>query len=139
MLMASQLQTFNYDGNSAYGGVSTVWKVSIILTTLLLLTACARPSHNQTKLHEIRMEARMLIANSPRKGPSIIPRGKWPRAIASLHPERGAVLTDGVDILVRPYFDGGWGYFFPSNERDIPEPVGRFARIDQGVYWYQPY
>ncbi|WP_171905760.1 hypothetical protein [Sphingobium phenoxybenzoativorans] len=81
----------------------------------------------------------MLIAHSPRKAPSIIPKGKWPRVIASLHPERVTVLTDGVDILIRPYFDGGWGYFVPSNERDIPEPVGRFARIDRGVYWYQPY
>lgn len=104
-----------------------------------LLASCARPSHDETTLKAIEIEAQTLIRNSPVKAFTPISKSKWPRVIASLNPESVTVSTEGVDILVRPYFDGGWGYFIPLNEQALPEPKGRFANIGQGVYWYHPY
>ncbi|WP_242122856.1 hypothetical protein [Sphingobium sp. Sx8-8] len=104
-----------------------------------LLMACARPIHDQSTLHEVRIEAQTLIKNAATKAQITVPKSKWPQTIASLNPKSITVLADGVDILIIPSFDGGSGYFIPLKEREIPEPKGRFATVSQGVYWYHPY
>lgn len=117
-----------------------MWKISwLALATVALLTACARPIYDQSTLKVIQTEAQTLIKNTPMRASTTVPKSKWPQVIASLDPESVTVLTDGVDILIRRDFDGGWGYFVPINKQEIPEPKGRFAAVGQGVYWYHPY
>ncbi|HEX8533004.1 MAG TPA: hypothetical protein VF662_02460 [Allosphingosinicella sp.] len=70
---------------------------------------------------------------------STIPKSRWPRAIAALRPETMTIYEDGVNILMKPEFDGGWGYFIPRGQRESPEPAGRYSSVGQGVYWYHPY
>lgn len=41
--------------------------------------------------------------------------------------------------MTKAYFDGGWGYFVPRKERELPEPVERFEEVGHGVYWWHPY
>jgi hypothetical protein len=76
---------------------------------------------------------------SPIKTSVLVPKSRWPRVIASLRPEFVSIYPDGVDIMTKPYFDGGWGYFVARNERKPPEPAGRFSALGVGVYWYHPY
>ena len=117
-----------------------MWKISwLALATLALLTACVRPIDDQSTLKEIQTEAQILIKNTPIKAAAAVPKSKWPKVITSLNPESVTVLKDGVDILIKPNFDGGWGYFIPVDLQEIPEPKGRFATVGQGVYWYHPY
>jgi len=117
-----------------------MWKIRwLALATLALFLGCTRPIDDPSTLEAIQTEAQMLINNMPMKASESLPRSKWPQVIASLNPESVTVHTDGVDVLIKPNFDGGWGYFIPINEEKILEPKGRFTTIGQGVYWYHPY
>jgi hypothetical protein len=49
------------------------------------------------------------------------------------------VDSNGVDIMTKPYFDGGYGYFVPRIEGKLPYPEARYSALGQGVYWYRPY
>ena len=67
-----------------------------------------------------------------------IPRAQWPPAIASLKPAFVTVQEWGVDIDVKPYFDGGWGYQIPRNKRDLPKPAGCYSEPGPDVFWHGP-
>lgn len=110
----------------------------LALMMLMLATGCSGPTRHQSTLEAIHAEAKTLIG-APTKSPVVLLRGRWPEAIASLKPETVTVSADGVDILMKPSFDGGSGYFIPSKDRKLPEPTGRFEPIGKGVYWYHPY
>ncbi len=69
----------------------------------------------------------------------VVPKSQWPNVIRSLEPENVTIYSEGIEILMKPDFDGGWGYFVPRNSRQSPEPAGRFSEVSQGVYWYHPY
>jgi hypothetical protein len=105
---------------------------------LLLATGCSGPTRDQSKLRAIHAEARTLTTATT-TSPVALPKSQWPHAIASLNPENVTISPDGVDILIKPDFDGGSGYFIPSNDRELPEPKGRFEPVGKGVYWYHPY
>jgi hypothetical protein len=75
----------------------------------------------------------------PTKAYATLPKGQWPHAIAALGPELVTVYEDGVEILIKPGFDGGWGYLVPRSQREPPEPAARYSYLGQGVYWYHPY
>lgn len=93
---------------------------------------------DQTELRAIKGEAELLMSEGPAKGWTV-PKSQWPPAIARLRPQAVTVEADGVDILTRPFFDGGWGYLIPRHGRAAPEPAGRFSAAGQGVYRYHPY
>ena len=116
--------------------MQNVGKVALMM--LLLVTGCSGPTHDQSTFQAIHAEARTLIRTTT-AFPVTLPKGKWPQAIASLTPANVTIYADGVDILIKPHFDGGWGYFIPSNERGLLEPKGRFEPVGKGVYWYHPY
>src|SRR5262249_25392078 len=94
-----------------------------------LLAGCTRPTHDQQVLKAIKAEAQTLMA-APPPGPfESLPKYRWPRAIASLEPEFVNVRDDGVDIVTKPYFDGGYGYYIAKYEDEAPEPAGRYERL----------
>ena len=110
-----------------------------VLAALTLLTSCTRPTRDQSVLKAIKAESRMLMATRPTTTYAAVPKRQWPPAIASLRPQSVTIFPNGVDIMTKPYFDGGWGYFVPPGKRGPPEPKGRFSAVGQGVYWYHPY
>ncbi|MET0363116.1 MAG: hypothetical protein ABW169_00555 [Sphingobium sp.] len=109
----------------------------LALITLFLMTGCSGPIRDQSTLQAVYAEAQAL--NRTTTSRIFLPKSQWPQAIASLEPENVTVSADGVDTLIKPYFDGGSGYFIPSNGRQLPEPKGRFEPAGKGVYWYHPY
>lgn len=112
---------------------------AVFLAALTLLTGCTRPTRDESALKAIKAESQILMVTQPTKTYATVPKSRWPFIIASLNPEGVTVFPDGVDIVIKPYFDGGWGYFVPRSEREPPKPVGRFSELGQGVYWYHPY
>jgi hypothetical protein len=110
-----------------------------ILFTLLI--SCTRPISDPVKLRAIKAEAQSLMAVHPVKAPaasSEIPKSQWPPAIASLQPQFVTVHQWGVDILIKPDFDGGWGYDIPRNKLDLPMPEKCYSEQSQGVFWHGP-
>jgi hypothetical protein len=110
-----------------------------LLAPIILLAGCTGPTRDRSTLKAIKAESATLMAAHPTGGNMRVPKSRWPHVIASLEPELVIVNPDGVDILAKPYFDGGWGYFVPRNERQAPQPEGRFSQLDRGIYWYHPY
>ena len=109
----------------------------IVLTALVVLGGCEGPIHDRAKLKAIQAEAQMLMNAYPLD--ATLTKARWPRAIASLEPEFVMINPDGVHITTKADFDGGWGYFVPRKDGDLPEPVARFEEAGQGVYWWHPY
>jgi len=114
-----------------------------VLAALVLLGGCEkwmhRPSSDPSTLKAIKAEALMLMKAYPPSADEYVPKSRWPRVIASLKPHSVLIYRDGVEVTTIPYFDGGWGYFVPRKERQLPEPVGRFEEAGEGVYWWHPY
>ena len=106
---------------------------------LALEIGCVRPTHNPSVLKDIRSESEVLMQGPAPKTYAAVPKGRWPSVITSLKPNSVTIFPDGVDIMMKPDFDGGWGYFVPRHERHLPEPVRRFSALGEGVYWYHPY
>jgi len=116
--------------------------VAALAIALIVLAGCTRPTTDQSTLKAIKAECRALMMMPPIEGTTYpdVPKSRWPRVIASLKPEFVMILSRGVFITVKPYFDGGWGYFVPRSKRDAP-PAGdpQFSEVGQGVYWFHPY
>lgn len=104
-----------------------------------LVVACARPTHDPLALKEIRAESEILMRGAPPKTYAAVPKARWPTNITNLRPYSVTVFPDGLEITMKPYFDGGWGYFVPRRGRNLPQPVGRFSALGEGVYWFHPY
>lgn len=110
-----------------------------VLTAFALLVGCARPTHNPSALKEIRAESETLMRGAAPRTSTVVPKAGWPTEITSLRPYSVTVLPDGLEITMKPYFDGGWGYFVPRPGGNLPQPVGRFSGLGEGVYWFHPY
>lgn len=109
------------------------------LAALVLLAACARPISDPSTLNAIKAEADILDTRSiPSQGWAEVPKNEWPVAIASLGPERVAVYQWGVSILIRPGFDGGWGYDIPRKSEQPPMPLECYSEPSPGVFWHSP-
>ena len=108
-----------------------------VLTALASVGGCEWPTIRPAELKAIKAESQWLLSTHP--SDAEVPRARWPDTIASLEPEFVSVRPDGVHIMTRAYFDGGWGYFVPRNEHDRPEPAGRFEEVGQGIYWWHSY
>lgn len=107
------------------------------LVAFTLLGGCAWPTNDPGKLKAIRAESQMLMRSHPVD--ANVPKAQWPHTIASLEPEFVWIKPDGVLIQTKPFFDGGWGYYIPTREREMPEPVPRYEKLGQGIYWWHPY
>jgi ribonuclease BN (tRNA processing enzyme) len=58
-------------------------------------------------LKAIKAEAQALMMTHTGRAYSTIPKSRWPRAIAALRPETVTIYEDGINILMKPEFDGG--------------------------------
>jgi hypothetical protein len=96
---------------------------------------------NMGKLAKVRAEAYSLMKTHP-AGPKSswreIPKTDWPPSIASLKPKYVTVADGSVDIVTRPFFDGGWGYNVPRAKRDLPMPFECYSEPSKGVFWHGP-
>ena len=105
------------------------------------LSACTLPTFDPAKTRAIAAEAQTIVARYP-VGPSKqwveLPPRQWPSAIASLKPDRVIVHQWGVDVSIKPYFDGGWGYHISRNKSDLPMPPGCYWERGDNVYWHGP-
>ncbi len=108
---------------------------------LLLLSHLPWPVSDPAKLAAIRGEARALMARYPARPPEYhasIPKSQWPAAIAGLHPDRVIVHQWGVDILIKPFFDGGWGYHVGASKRALPMLEGCYSEVGHEIFWHGP-
>jgi hypothetical protein len=108
---------------------------------LASVSGCTFPTRDPVKLRAIKHEAWVLIADHPIHPPHEwvrVPESRWPPAIKSLKPEFVTVDRSGVDILIKPYFDGGWGYRIARRRQDLGMPPGCVSELYQGVFWHGP-
>lgn len=113
----------------------------ILLIALAIYCSLPHPTHNQTELAAIKAESQRLMAAYPLRWPeqyANVPKDKSPPVIASLKPVSVTVRNGMVDITMREYFDGGWGYGFASNKRDLTMLVECWSELGHGVYWHDP-
>ena len=87
----------------------------------------------------IKTESEALMRAHSTKIDAPIPKAEWPHVIASLRPESVSVDQEGVDIMVRPYFDGSYGYYVLKQGQELPGPIERYSKLGEGIYWYHPY
>ncbi|MGH6614900.1 hypothetical protein [Sphingomonas sp.] len=121
-----------------------VGRVFAVFAALTLLTGCAIPSiptFSQSRLKAIKAESQLLMAThpiEPSKGWADIPKNQWPPVIASLQPFDVTVYKWGVNIGIKPYFDGGWGYHIGRSKQELPMPPGCYWELSLGVFWHGP-
>ena len=111
------------------------------ILALALLNSCSLPTYDPEKQRAIRTEAQALMARYPISRAeqwADVSKGGWPPVIASLDPYRVTVHSWGVNIWVKPYFDGGWGYHVATNKRDLPLPENCYSELSQAVFWHGP-
>jgi len=111
------------------------------LATLSMLVGCARPVSDPEELKAIRTEAQSLLTNYPVKNPQgwvDVPKDRWPPTITALNPEGVKVDNWGVDILVKPDFDGGYGYLIPREKHRLPMLPKCYSERSEGVFWHNP-
>ncbi|HEX7782295.1 MAG TPA: hypothetical protein VF509_05780 [Sphingobium sp.] len=107
----------------------------------LLSSSCSSAISDPVKLRAVKSEARSLMAHYPTTPPdkwTNVSMSNWPPAIASLKPHSVTVFPWGLDILVRPYLDGGWGYQILRDGRSLPMPANCYSELYQGVFWHGP-
>jgi hypothetical protein len=112
-----------------------------VALALALLSGCTSPTSDPVKLRAIENEARSLMAHHPITPPgdrAEVPMSRLPSAIAGLRPQSVTVYHWGVDIMVKPYFDGGWGYEVPRNKQGLPMPANCYSEPYPGVFWHGP-
>ena len=112
-----------------------------VLIAIGIYCAFPHPTHDQTRLQEVAAESQQLMATHTigPSGQSVrIPKDKWPLAIASLKPVSVTVRRTMVDITTREFFDGGWGYGFAWNKRDLSMLVECWSELGHGVFWHGP-
>jgi hypothetical protein len=111
--------------------------VSMIVAALT--TGCTRPTHDRPTLAAIKTESAALMRAHPTKLDHPLPPTEWPHVIASLQPTFVTIDQEGVDILVKPDFDGGFGYYVLKKGQPLPGPPKRYSKLGDGIYWYHPY
>ncbi len=119
-------------------------RIVIPIITLLAVTiyyVCPRPTRDEAQLKAIVAESQHLMATY-RLGPAVqstdIPKRMWPPAIANLEPYSVTVHRGMVDITIKPSFDGGSGYGFALNKKDLTMPAKCWSELGHGVYWHGP-
>lgn len=111
----------------------------VILLALALYCAFPHPTHDPATLNAIAVESRQLIAAYPigASQPWVnVPEDKWPAAIAGLEPFSVTVQHGMVDIGIKPYFDGGWGYGYAPERRNLTMLDECWSALGYDVYWH---
>jgi hypothetical protein len=117
--------------------VNAARRLLAVLSGVALLSGCAFPTHDRAKLAAMRHEADMLMKAHKTGQMKVIPESEWPPAIAIMRPETVWVDQAGVEILMKAYFDGGWGYYIPQGHRQLS--ANQFKNLGAGVYWHGPH
>ncbi|WP_156340277.1 hypothetical protein [Sphingomonas sp. Leaf17] len=113
----------------------------VILIALATYSAFPHPTSNQVILTAVAVESqRLIVNNAVGVGmPSVyLPKEKWPPTIASLKPYSVIVRHYMVDMTTRPYFDGGWGYGFAADKRNLTMFAKCWSELGQNIYWHGP-
>ncbi|WP_311268181.1 hypothetical protein [Sphingobium sp. WCS2017Hpa-17] len=113
----------------------------IILVALGLYSAFPHPTHDPKRLKAIAAEARHLMTTRPisaMERASDVPKDQWPPAIAELKPYSVTVYHGSVHIGTKPYFDGGWGYGFASDKRNLGMLPECWSDLGEGLFWHGP-
>jgi len=113
--------------------------IFVSLTVAAFITGCTRPTHDHATLAAIKTESAAIMRVHPTKMGHPLPQAEWPHVIASLKPAFVSVDQEGVDIMVKPDFDGGYGYYVLKKGNELPGPPKRYSELDEGIYWYRPY
>ncbi|WP_404338862.1 hypothetical protein AB2M62_07105 [Sphingomonas sp. MMS12-HWE2-04] len=114
---------------------------TIFLMALALYCVLPHPTQDQMQLEAIAAESRHLMVThplDPSEQRADIPKGQWPPAIAKLEPYSVTVRHGMLDITTKPFFDGGWGYGFALDKRDLTMLVECWSELGRGVYWHGP-
>jgi hypothetical protein len=109
------------------------------LAVAALTTGCTRPTHDHATLAAIKAESLVLMQAHPTEIDHLLPKGDWPHVIASLQPKSVSVDQQGVNIVVKPAMDGGYGYYVLKKGRELPGPPDMYSKLDEGIYWYRPH
>ncbi|MGP7796653.1 hypothetical protein [Sphingomonas sp. CLY1604] len=99
------------------------------------------PIRDQVRLEAIAAESRHLLAIYPLRPTDHsqpIPHDKWPVTIAELKPYSVFVRHGMIDITTKPFFDGGWGYGFTSDRRNLTMLDECWSDLGHNVYWHGP-
>jgi hypothetical protein len=118
--------------------------IAVFASLMATLAFCSghSPTSNRVKLQAIKSEADALMARYPTGLPDDnwtgLPVGEWPPVIASLDPEFVTVTESGVDIQIKPFFDGGWGYVIPRTKPDFGMRAHCMSEPYPGVFWHDP-
>lgn len=99
------------------------------------------PISDPVRLKAVRAEALSLMATyspKPSRSYASLPKRQWPATIASLRPQIVLVDEQGVEILIKPFFDGGWGYQVTRDPRSLPMPRQCYSEVSPGVFWHDP-
>lgn len=111
------------------------------LAAAAILGGCHRPVSDPARLRALEAAATALRRAYPVdavRHHREVPRRAWPAAVAAFHPDRVVVHQWGVDVRVKAYFDGGWGYHIARQRRDLPMPDGCYSEVQPRVFWHGP-
>lgn len=121
------------------------WKTAAALFTvlafLLILSGCPGPVYESARLRAVKSESERLMethAPDPVERWAEVPQSEWPPAIASLRPEMVILRPRQVHIIIKPFFDGGWGYEIPRREEDLGMLPECYQDLGHGIFWHGP-
>lgn len=112
-----------------------------ILAAIGVYSAFPHPTYDHTTLEAVAVESQYLIANYRANGAkhyTNLSKANWPPAIAGLEPQDVRVTSKTVDITTKSYFDGGWGYGFAPDRRDLGMRPECWDELAQDIYWHGP-
>ena len=97
---------------------------------------------SKTTRKAIYAESQTLLAQTRLNGTQnsvILEPNRWPKTIASFKPVFVAVDSDGVNILLKAFFDDQSGYFVPRKGvhfKPRPDVAEFYVPLNDGIWWY---
>ncbi|MFY9351517.1 MAG: hypothetical protein WBL20_21705 [Sphingobium sp.] len=136
-----KLRAMKMPGKAVAGGSLRIGLPIIILIAIGVYCAFPHPTHNRAKLRAIASESQRLMAKypiGPRGEAVTIREGEWPPAIVGLKPYTVIVFDGSVHIGTRPFFDGGWGYGYAPDRRNLGMLPQCWSELGSGMFWHGP-
>ncbi len=110
----------------------------MILIALGIYSLFPHPTRDEDTLRTVASEAVALTKKHSASARVELASDDWPPAIASLKPESVTVSAKRVDIQIRHYFDGGWGYAFATDKQELGMLPECWSDLGQDLYWHGP-